>query len=134
MVKNIMGLAPGVMTTLSAGDRYSARCRDLCCYALPHLRQSRRRSVVRVAVREGVAAGLDDVRRRIEVGLADLQMDHVHPLGLQPSSLCQHLEGGLGTQATHPFGQLHHLAVLLVVLSYETSIPTGAKGVPRPFR
>ena len=96
-----------MMTTLSPETDIPRVVRDLLGYPRSHLRQARRRPVVCVSVSEGVPACLDDVCGRVEVRLAYLEMDHVHPIGLQPARLGQHLEGGLGTQAAHSLGQLH---------------------------
>jgi hypothetical protein len=41
------------------------------------------------------------------VGLADLQVDDVHPGGLQRPGLGQHLERGLGPESSHAVGELH---------------------------
>ena len=51
------------------------------------LRQPRGRAVVGVALPEGLNGGLDNVRRRVEVRLAYLQMHHVVALGLQSLGL-----------------------------------------------
>ena len=49
---------------------------------LAHLGQAGRRPVVGVAVAQGLDRLVDDVPRRVEVGLADLQVDDVPTLGL----------------------------------------------------
>jgi hypothetical protein len=54
------------------------------------------------AAAQGLHAGLDDVGGRVEIGLADLEVDDVAALGFQRPRPHQHLEGGLGAQARHP--------------------------------
>ncbi len=41
---------------------------------------------------------------RLEIRLADLQVDDVAPLGLEPAGVGEHLEGTLGAEAGHPLG------------------------------
>ena len=69
--------------------------------------QSGRGAVVRLAVGPGLAAGVDDVARRREVGLADLQVDDAAPRRLQRLRASEHLEGGFGAQAVEAVGELH---------------------------
>ena len=69
--------------------------------------QSRRRAVVRLAVGPGLAAGVDDVARRREVGLADLQVDDPAPRRLECLCSRKYLEGGFGPQAVEAVGELH---------------------------
>ena len=47
----------------------------------------------------------DDVARRIEIRLPDLEMNDVAALCLQRSCLHQHFESGLGAEAGHAFGE-----------------------------
>ena len=65
------------------------------------------RGVAVVAVGQGLAAGLDDVLGRLEVRLADPEVDDAAALGGQRIGPGQHLEGGLGAQVAHAFGELH---------------------------
>ena len=51
---------------------------------------------MRVALVQRLASSPDDVGGRIEVGLADLKVDDVHPLGFESPSLGQYLKRGLG--------------------------------------
>jgi hypothetical protein len=69
--------------------------------------QARRRAVVRLAVGPGLAPGIDDVARRREVGLADLQVDDPAPGRLEGLRACENLERGFGTQAVEALGELH---------------------------
>jgi hypothetical protein len=62
---------------------------------------------VGLAVGPGLAAGVDDVPRRREVGLADLQVDDALARGLERLRACEHLEGGFRTQAVEALGELH---------------------------
>src|SRR5436309_11094251 len=50
---------------------------------------------------QGIARGVDDVGRRIEIRLANLQMDNVAALCFQRPRLHQNFEGGLGAQTRH---------------------------------
>ena len=69
--------------------------------------QAGRGAVVGLAVGPGLAAGVDDVPRRREVGLADLQVDDPAPGRLQRLRAREHLERGFGTQAVEALGELH---------------------------
>ncbi len=70
-------------------------------------RQSRRRAVVRLPVGPGLAARVDDVARRREVGLPDLQVDD--PATRRLKCLCsrKYFEGGFCPQAVEAVGELH---------------------------
>ena len=62
---------------------------------------------------KAVDGGVGDVRRRREVRLPDLQVDHMLPGGLQCLRASQHLERRLGPQPPHPlrkpnFGHIPH--------------------------
>ena len=57
------------------------------------------------AVADRPLGGFHDVGRRGKVRLSDLQVDDIAPLGLQPSGLGQHLEGGLGAERIHALGE-----------------------------
>jgi hypothetical protein len=54
---------------------------------------------------ERLLAGLDDVARRVEVRLADLQVDDLASGGLDGLGAGQHLEGGLGAEPGHAVGE-----------------------------
>src|SRR3972149_11299102 len=49
---------------------------------------------------------LDDMRRRVEVWLADFQVDDVAALGLKAAGLRQHLKRGLGAKSAHAVREL----------------------------
>src|SRR5688572_31424540 len=49
-----------------------------------------------------------DVLRRLEIAVADRQIDNRPPRRLQPLDLCQHHEGTLREQPLHPLRELHH--------------------------
>jgi hypothetical protein len=55
-----------------------------------------------------LAAGLDDMRRGREIGLADAEIDDRPALRRQRIGPRQNLEGGLGAQHPHPAGHLQH--------------------------
>jgi len=59
-----------------------------------------RRAIVRLPGAHRRRCSLAHVRRSFEVGLADLQMDHVPPLALELPRPRQHAERALGTQPT----------------------------------
>src|SRR5262249_49237640 len=73
----------------------------------PQLRDARRRRIVGVAGAERRRRRVDDVGRRVEIGLTDLQVDDLPSLGLEGARSCEHLERRLRPQPAHPFGQLH---------------------------
>ncbi len=57
-----------------------------------------------VALTKGLHTGFNNVLGRIEVGLADLQMNDLLALGFQHPGFRQHFESGLCTQIHHPAG------------------------------
>jgi hypothetical protein len=61
------------------------------------------------------------VRRRVEIRLADLQMDDVAALGLELSRARQHFEGALYADAAHPLGELHVSCPLADARDYNPS-------------
>jgi len=61
-----------------------------------------------MAVGERLAAGLDDVLRRREIGLADPEIDDRAALCCERVCARQHLERGLGPEPAHPSGHLQH--------------------------
>src|SRR5262249_52627377 len=64
-------------------------------------------TVVRGAVVEGLLACLADVPGRVEIGLADLEVDDLSSLPLQGLGAGQHLERGFGPQTRHALGEVH---------------------------
>src|SRR5437867_488312 len=58
----------------------------------PKYRQAGRRAVVRVSVAKRLRPGLDDVRRRREIRLTDLEVDDPPPLRLERRRPREHLE------------------------------------------
>ena len=56
---------------------------------------------MRPAVAQRLDAGFDDIHRRIEIGLADLQMDNVLALGFECPRSNKHFEGRLCAQPIH---------------------------------
>ncbi len=67
-----------------------------------------RRRVAVVAVAQRLDGGFDDVGRRLEVGLADAEVDDVLALALERIGARQHLEGGLRSQPVQCRHQLQH--------------------------
>src|ERR1043165_7464307 len=53
------------------------------------------------ALVKGVACGVDDVRRSIEIGFSNLEMNDVPTLCFQRPRLHQNLKRGLGAEARH---------------------------------
>ena len=98
ITKYMMGLAPGV-TTISSGATGMLR---VAAYVLgdrlAQLGQPGGGAVVRGAVVEGPLGRFADVGGRVEVRLADLEVDDLLALPLEGLGAGQHLEGGLGTQ------------------------------------
>ncbi len=66
---------------------------------LSELDQPRRWAVVGLARTKRLVGRIADVGRRVEVGLADLEMDDVATLPLELSRPGKHREGALGSQA-----------------------------------
>jgi len=60
-----------------------------------------------LAVAQASYPGLDDVGRRIEIGLADLQVNDLPALGFQGLGLSQNLERSFCAEPGHTLCQLH---------------------------
>ena len=67
-----------------------------------------RRRVAVVAVAQRLDGGLDDMRRRLEVGLADAEVDDVLALALERVGAGEHLEGRLRSQPVERRHELQH--------------------------
>ena len=72
------------------------------------LEDSGRRGVAVVSVAQGLHRCLDHVSRSIEVRLADTEVDNVVTLPGQGVRPREHLEGGLGAETGHFFGEDGH--------------------------
>jgi hypothetical protein len=59
---------------------------------------------------EGSLGRLADVRGRVEVGLADLEVDDRPAGGLERAGSGRGFEGGLGADARHSFCELHRVS------------------------
>ena len=59
---------------------------------------------MRPALVERALGRVADVDRRVEVGLADLEVDHVVALRLPRAGAGRRLEGSLGADADHALG------------------------------
>ena len=79
-------------------DGHAARAGEVLRSRLAQLGKARGRAVVRVTLAEGPHARLDDVRRGVEVGLADLEVDDVPPLCLESPRPGEDLERPLGSE------------------------------------
>ena len=108
----MMGLAPGVTTTCCQSVSMPRTSRLLRATAWRSSGQAGRGPVVRVAVLEGLHAGGHDVLRRIEVGLADFQVDDFPALGFQSAGFRQHLKGAFSPQTAHASGDRHGVMFL----------------------
>ncbi len=80
---------------------------EILCVALPSLRQPRRRAVAGEAVLHRLVCGIDDVVRRLEVGLADLEVDDIAALFLKLAGPRQHLKRCLGAKPAHSLREFH---------------------------
>ena len=76
-------------------------------HGLPDLRDARSGDVVRVARVEGIDGRGLDVGRRLEVGLADLQVDDLNALGLKRLGPGEDLKCRLRSQPAHAFREFH---------------------------
>ena len=83
-------------------DRNAARLLDVLGDRLAQLGQAGRRPVVGGPRVERPLGRVADVRRRVEVRLADLQVHDRLALALERPRPRQHLEGGLGAEPPHP--------------------------------
>lgn len=79
-------------------DRQTAMPRQMLGARLAQNRQPLRRAIVRLPVAQRPHRRLDNVTRRVEVRLADLQVDHPPPLRLQRLRPRKHFERGLGPE------------------------------------
>ena len=106
MVKKRNGLAPLATSVALGGDVHAAAARQLGGGRLAQLGDARRRAVVRLPRPQRRDPRLGDVRRRVEVGLADLEVDDVAPRALHRARLGEHGERRLRAQPGHAGGQL----------------------------
>ena len=63
---------------------------------------------MRVAGVECVLGCLDDIRRGIEIGLADLEMDDVLTLSFELAGTCEYDERGLCSELVDALGDVSH--------------------------
>ena len=106
IVKNMIGLPPGTTTTCS-GPPVDRRASRMTYSAITWRNSGRRlrRAVVRLALASASMPASTDVRRGVEVGFADLQVDHAAALRLERLGAHQHLERAFGSKAAHAFRQ-----------------------------
>ena len=133
----MIGLPPGVTTTWAGSTAIPRGCATSAAIASRSSRDARGRGVVGLAVAQRPAPGLDHVLRRVEVGLADLQVDDLPPLRLQRPRLRQHRERRLRPQARHPLRQLHPTPPLpgtgtRFPLHHTPKLWPAARPTPRP--
>src|SRR5882724_13139564 len=108
------GLGAGRDDHLLGGHGDAARLGDVLGDSLAQLRQSGRRPVVRRARVQRALGRVPDVLGRVEVGLADLEVDDLLALPLQRLGAGEHLEGRFGPQPSHPFRDIHGAHYILV--------------------
>ena len=104
----IIGLPPGVTTTWSGSTRTPRSFSEYLAMAAAEFGQAGRRAVVGPAFVDRALRRLADVLRRVEVGLADFEVDYVH-LALEGLGAAQAVERGLGAEPVHPAGESHLL-------------------------
>ena len=108
MEKNMVGLPPGQMTMVSGCTSTPWRRLQVARDRLAQRQDALRRRVAVMAVAQRLDGGLDDVGRRLEVRLADAEVDDGLALALQRVGARQHLEGGLRAQALEVGYELQH--------------------------
>ena len=106
MVKKMMGLPPGTTTTSSERELHAARLGNIVGNGLAQVGQAGRRSVVRITQVQRVNGRFHDVLGRVEIGLADFEMDDVLALLLQGAGTDQNFKSGLGAKTRHALGQV----------------------------
>ncbi len=80
----------------------STRPADIRGNGLAQFGQPLRGPVMRPALIQRLLAGLDDMARRVEVGLADFQVNDAVSLRFQRPRAHQDFEGGFHAYAVHP--------------------------------
>ena len=83
IAKNMVTLPPGTMTIRSGIDLDAVAAGHVGRHRLAQRQDAVRRRVAVMAVAQRLDRGLDDVRRRLEVGLADAEVDDATALALQ---------------------------------------------------
>src|SRR5262249_60888709 len=73
-------------------------------------------AVVRGAVVGGLFPRLADVPGRVEIGLADLEVDDLPSLPLQSLGASQHLERRFCSQTGHALGEVHGRVFMIVMI------------------
>ncbi len=87
-----------------AGNSHGAGAADVFGQGLTQVRQAGGGTVVRPAGAQGVDAGVNHVRRRVEIRFADLEMNDAFALTLEGAGFVQNFERSLGTQPRHAAG------------------------------
>ena len=95
----MVGLPPGMMTIVSGCDLDAVAAGQVLRHRLAQRQDALGRRVAVVAVAQRLDGGFDDVAGRLEVGLADAEVDDRLALALELGGARQHLEGRLGSQA-----------------------------------
>ncbi len=93
-------------------DRHPARLPDVLGDGLAQLGQAGGGAIVRGVRVERALGGLLDVRRRVEIGLTDLEVHDLAALTLERARPRQHLERRLGPQPSHTFRDVHRVLLL----------------------
>ena len=87
-----------------AGYFHATGAADVVGERLPQFGQARGRAVMGPAFVQRVHTRFHDVRRSVEIRLANLEVDHALALALQRPGLIQDLKGGFGAQSRHAAG------------------------------
>ena len=110
-----MAMAKNIVTLPARDDDDAARIdldraprRKVRGDRFAQLEDSGRGGVAVVAVAQGLHRRLDHVSRRLEVRLADAEVDDVATLSGECVRPRQHLEGGLGAETGHFLGEDGH--------------------------
>ena len=99
IVQNMIGLPPGATQTFPRSTGMPRVRETSAAMASRKLRQPQGRHVMGVAIAQRLNAGLGDVGRRVEVRLADLEMDDLPTFGLQGTGTREHVERALRPDA-----------------------------------
>src|SRR5205814_1015655 len=88
-----------------------ARLTHVLSDGFAELGQTGRRPVVGKTLVQGIGRRPDDVARRIEIGLADLEMNDVAAFCLQRARFHQYFESGLCAETRHTLGEAKFVGV-----------------------
>ena len=101
-------LAAGHDHDVAGIDRHAVAPVQVGRDGLAQLRDAVGRRVAVVAVADGLDGGFTDVRGRLEVRLADAEVDDILAGGGQCGGAGEHLEGGFGAETVETVGEVEH--------------------------